>query len=269
MKVSIICAYKNRLEPLYASIGSWLLKKEVHEVIIVDWSSNEYISDITNLDYRVKVIRVDNEKYFNMPEPLNLAASIATGDAILTMATDYFFNPYAEYNFFERYAIDDTSFVCGMSNYDSDPRTYEPIFYYLRGLLYVTRENFLKIGGYSGGQSKYYGNEDDELIGRLENAGLKKILLDQEYTVFHLPHTDKKRIENFEAFHTDTQMKDDVHNLLVNSFSGDELKWQEDYVLAQRHILKSKDEYESNHTTDRVEWDIEKFSDQLYKAKKV
>ena len=114
MKVSIITACKNRTQALYASIGTWLLKKEVHEVIIVDWSSDNPIFEITNLDDRVKVIRVDNEKYFNMPQPLNLAASIATGDAILTMGTDYFFNPYDDYNFFERYAIDDTSFVCGL-----------------------------------------------------------------------------------------------------------------------------------------------------------
>ena len=39
----------------------------------------------TKLDSRVKVIRVDGEKYFNMPEPLNLAASVATGDALLTI----------------------------------------------------------------------------------------------------------------------------------------------------------------------------------------
>jgi len=269
MKVSIICACKNRAEPLYASIKSWLLKKEICEVIIVDWSSDESISDIINLDSRIKVIRVNGEKYFNMSEPLNLAASVATGDALLTMATDYFFNPYDEYNFFKRYPIDDTSFVCGMSNYNSDPRTYEPIFYYLRGLLYVSRKNFLEVGGYREGESKYYGNEDDELIGRLEKSGLKKKSIDQSWTVFHLPHTDKKRIEHFEAYHTDKSMNDAVYNQLSQSYSGDELKWQSEYVISQRHIQRNLEKYSENEKFVDVKWEIEKFNDQLYKAKKV
>tara|TARA_Y100000004_G_C8941714_1_gene424458 strand:+ start:340 stop:1152 length:813 start_codon:yes stop_codon:yes gene_type:complete len=269
MKVSIICACKNRAEPLYASIKSWLLKKEICEVIIVDWSSDESISDIINLDSRIKVIRVNGEKYFNMPEPLNLAASVATGDALLTMATDYFFNPYDEYNFFKRYPIDDTSFVCGMSDYNSDPRTYEPIFYYLRGLLYVSRKNFLEVGGYREGESKYYGNEDDELIDRLKKSGLEKKLIDQSYTIFHIPHTDKKRIENFEGYHTDKNMNHAVHSELSKKYSGQQLEWQCEYVIAQRHIRKNLEKYTKTSNFKNTKWDINKISDQYYDAKKL
>lgn len=269
MKVSIITACKNRTQALYASIGTWLLKKEVHEVIIVDWSSDNPIFEITNLDDRVKVIRVDNEKYFNMPQPLNLAASIATGDAILTMGTDYFFNPYDDYNFFERYSIDDTSFVCGLFDYQSDPHTlYGPLFYYLRGLMYVSRKNFLESGGYRETNSKYYGNEDDELIDRLEKSGLEKKMIDQGWTIFHLPHTDKKRIENFEAYHTDEKLNQQVYDELSKSYSGDELKWQSEYTIVQRHTVQS---HQSLFTGEdnKTKWEIDKFTDQLYKAKKV
>ena len=269
MKVSIICACKNRVEPLYTSIQSWLLKKEVHEVIVVDWSSDQSIHDIIKFDPRVKLIRVDNEAYFNMPQPLNLAASIATGDAVMTMATDYFFNPYPEFNFFDSYPIDNNSFLCGMADYESDPRTKEPIFYYLRGILYVTRENFLKVGGYRGGESKYYGNEDDELVDRLESLGLQKKLLTQAYTVFHIPHTDKKRIENFEAYHTDKDMNDQVYNELSKSYSGEQLRWQSEYVIAQRHIQRSLEDYKKNTDCKEIKWEIDQYTDQLYKAKKV
>tara|TARA_R100000951_G_C2640850_1_gene180902 strand:+ start:205 stop:1017 length:813 start_codon:yes stop_codon:yes gene_type:complete len=268
MKVSIICACKNRSKPLYASIGSWLLKEEICEVIIVDWSSDESISDIINLDSRVKVIRVNGEKYFNMSEPLNLAASIATGDAILTMATDYFFNPYDEYNFFKAYPINDTSFVCGMFDYDRYPKSYEPIFFHLRGLLYVSRENFLKVGGYREGESKYYGNEDDELIYRLEKSGLEKKLIDPSYTIFHIPHTDQKRIENFEGYHTDQDMNDAVYSELSKKYTGDQLKWQFNYVIAQRHIRKNFEKYQKTLNFKNTKWDINKISDQYYDAKK-
>ena len=269
MKVSIICACKNRESALYSCIGSWLVKKEVHEVIIVDWTSDKPLHDLTNLDPRVKVIRVDGEKYFNQPQPLNLAFKISSGDRILKLDSDYFFNPYSEFNFFDTYPIDNNSFLCGMADYESDPRTKEPIFYYLRGILYVSRDNFLKVGGYRCGESKYYGNEDDELIGRLEKSGLKKKSIDQSWTVFHLPHTDKKRIEHFEAYHTDKSMNDAVYNQLSQSYSGEELKWQSEYVISQRHIQRNLEKYSENEKFVDVKWEIEKFNDQLYKAKKV
>ncbi|MEL0104073.1 MAG: galactosyltransferase-related protein [Gammaproteobacteria bacterium] len=269
LKVSIICACKNRNKPLYASIGSWLLKEEVHEVIITDWSSEEQVYPMTNLDRRVKVIRVNDQKYFNQPQPLNLAASIATGDYILKFDSDYFFNPYEEYNFFDMYKIDENSFLCGIADYDSDSRTKEPIFYYLRGLMYVSRENFIKVGGYNESESKYYGNEDDELIGRLKKMGLHQKNIKQDYTIFHIPHTDKKRVENFEGFHTDKQMKNEVHTMLSQSFSGDQLKWQEEYVLAQRHIYRNKQEYDQKYVSAKIKWQLDKIEDQYYKAQKI
>ena len=78
MNVSVICACKNRYNALRVSLNSWLAFDEIKEIIIVDWSSDEPIGHLTKIDKRIKVICVDNEKYFNQPQPLNLAASIAT-----------------------------------------------------------------------------------------------------------------------------------------------------------------------------------------------
>ena len=114
MNVSIITACKNRSKPLSISLQSWLLFDEVKEIIIVDWSSDESISHLTKLDSRIKVITVSNKKYFNQPQPLNLAASIATGDSILKFDVDHVINPY--WNFFQSYPIDKNTFVSGSPN---------------------------------------------------------------------------------------------------------------------------------------------------------
>ena len=74
MNVSLITACKNRYNPLLISLQSWLLFDEVKEIIIVDWSSDDPINYLTKLDKRIKIIRVDDEQYFNQPQPLNLAA---------------------------------------------------------------------------------------------------------------------------------------------------------------------------------------------------
>ena len=269
LKVSIICACKNRNEPLYTSIHSWLLKDEVHEVIVVDWSSEKPLDNLTKFDSRIKVIRVDGEKYFNMPEPLNLAASVATGDTVMTMATDYFFNPYPEYNFFDIYPIDDNSFVCGFSNED-EFISGTPTFKFLRGILHVKREHFLKVGGYRNNETGHYGYEDDELVERLIKLGLAPKQISQNYTMIHIPHTDKKRLENFKAYEENVSLTEKTREELSEKYSGDTLEYQTEYILSLRHIYVSNQYYKDNPIDVSVptEWDIDSINDQLYFAKR-
>ena len=194
MNVSIITACKNRSKPLSISLQSWLLFDEVKEIIIVDWSSDESISHLTKLDSRIKVITVPNKKYFNQPQPLNLAASIATGDSILKFDVDHVINPY--WNFFESYPIDENTFASGTPNYKSPEyvdengtsmvdyrnmpfhqvvdycNVYSEYYKSLFGMLHVTRNNFLKCGGFNEDLGEFYGFEDQELQIRLESLGL-------------------------------------------------------------------------------------------------
>ena len=110
-KVSIITACKNRVNALKVSIASWIQYDEIKEIIIVDWSSDEPINYLTKLDPRIKVVRVEGEEYFNQPQPLNLAASIATGEYIFHLDTDHMFNPYD--NGIADYLPNDNEYFCG------------------------------------------------------------------------------------------------------------------------------------------------------------
>ena len=163
MTISLICACKNRNEPLKIALNSWLLKKEITEIIIVDWSSDQSLEHLTRLDDRIKIIRVDNQKYFNQPQPLNLGISQATGEYILKVDCDYVINPY--YSFFHKYKIDDNSFVSGKPSlkspeyYDESTghivvdksrmtmdelsdyfNTYSSYYRFLTGLLYIKKD---------------------------------------------------------------------------------------------------------------------------------
>jgi glycosyltransferase involved in cell wall biosynthesis len=270
MSVSIICACKNRNAPLKISLSSWLSFSQISEIIIVDWSSDESLNDLANLDPRIKIISVPNQKYFNQPEPLNLAASLATGDYILKVDADYILNPY--YNFFDFYKVDNTCFVCGENGYTQLDIIESPYFRYLRGLLYVTRENFLKIGGFNENITKYYAYEDDEIDDRLELLGLEKKKVYYNHNIIHIPHPDKKRLENFEAYHTDTELTSYVYSSLSTQFSGDELQWQAEYVLAQEHIQKNKQQCLSEDNNyyfqSKIKWHVTQISNQLYTAEK-
>jgi hypothetical protein len=292
MTISLICACKNRNEALQIALNSWLLKKEITEIIIVDWSSDEPLASFTKLDKRIKVITVQNQKYFNQPQPLNLAASIATGDYILKVDCDYVFSPY--YNFFETYQIDENSFVSGkhnIKNYDYFNETtqsfvvdkdkmsfrelveyvnsYSPIFKYLIGLLFISRQNFEKVGGYNEKLGKYYAYEDDEMFHRLRVLGLNEIKLNFDYNILHIPHPDKKRTENFEGY--DSQQL----NYIKDSLSDEDHKvkeWNAEYLLSQKHIEENKkiapltDNY---YTIPLTEWNLQKIDEQNYYAHKI
>ena len=291
MTISLICACKNRNEPLKISLTSWLLKKEITEIIIVDWSSDESLASLTKLDKRIKVITVPNQKYFNQPQPLNLAASIATGDYILKVDCDYVFSPY--YNFFDTYSIDENSFLSGnhslSKNYeyfDGEKYTidknsmslgeiseylnaYSPIFKYLIGLLFVSRHNFIKIGGYNENLGKYYAYEDEEIFHRLSVLGLIEKKMSFNYAILHIPHPDKKRTENFEGYNP-LHINELMYNMEGNT--EEEKRWNSEYLLSLKHIEENKKNTpltDNYYTRPLTEWNLQKIDEQNYYAHKI
>mgnify|MGYP003648753289 CR=1 FL=1 len=289
MNVSIITACKNRNKPLSISLQSWLLFDEVKEVIIVDWSSDESISHLTKLDSRIKVITVPNKKYFNQPQPLNLAASIATGDFILKFDVDHVINPY--WNFFQSYPIDENTFTSGSPNYKSPEYINENgasvIDYHnmaldqiidycnvhseyhksLYGMLYVTKDNFFKCGGFNEHLGEFYGFEDQELQIRFESLGLNHVKINYDHNLFHIPHPDSKRIEYFKG--SDDEVVNNMRNNLAQYYSGNTLKYQLEYAISQYHTSRNK-KYFSNplsyYISPKTKWNIKKIDDQNYIA---
>jgi hypothetical protein len=271
MSVSLICACKNRIESLKISLSSWLLFEEITEIVIVDWDSDESFDHLVSLDSKIKIIKVSNEKYFNQPQPLNLAFSVTTGDYILKVDTDYVLNPY--YNFFDFYKIDKNSFLCGQTYHTETEIISIPYFSYLRGLLYVSRENYLKVGGYNETNTKHYAYEDDEIVFRLEKIGLEKKKIFYNHNIIHLPHSDKKRLENFEAYQTDKELEIYIRNNLSSYYSGEELQWQVEYALSEQHIEISRQKYYSQTNKSVFEsntkWKVFEQRQQIYRAIKV
>lgn len=291
MNVSVICACKNRYEPLSISLQSWLLFKEIKEIIIVDWSSDEPISHLTKLDPRIKVITVPNKKYFNQPQPLNLAVSIATGDRILKFDVDHVMNPY--WNFFEDYVIDEETFASGESSYKSPEyvdqsgasmvdfgsmqfndivdycNSYSEYYKSLYGMLYITKENFLKSGGYNEDLGEFYGFEDTELCMRLRLMNLNHRKMDYDFRLFHIPHPDTKRIEYFKGTHNEDEIVAGMRYNLSQQYSGDLLEHQLEYAIAQYHTRRNRDNFsniDSYYKEPKTKWNIKKIDDQNYIA---
>ena len=273
MNISLICACKNRLKPLTISLSSWLFFDEIKEIILVDWDSNESLSHLISMDPRIKVIKVCNKKYFNQPQPLNLAASISTGDYILKVDSDYIFNPYY-LNFSKDFKVDEKSFQTGepiLNSYETDIRTQtlfeSHYFKFLKGLLLITRKNFEKVNGYNETLTEFYGYEDEEMQKRLEILGLVHNKLDYGYSIIHIPHQDSKRIENFSG--KNDELYDTFNQNISNNYYGEDVKYQLDYAITQYHIKFNHENFSntnSYYNEKRTNWKIKEISKQIYIA---
>ena len=266
MNVSLICSCKNRYKPLSISLQSWLLCEEIKEIIVVDWSSDEPIDHITKISPKIKVIRVNDQEFFNQPQPLNLALKFCTKDVILKVDSDYILNPY--WNFFEHNAIDDTSFFCGDNDLNVD-NSVLPYFKYLRGLLLVKKKFLEEVGGWNENMGEYYGGEDGEIENRLELYGLTKKKVNLDYTLIHIPHSNKDRIVNFKGYQNE-DLNNSMRHGLSWSLSGDELEWNLEYSLAEYHINSNIQSFYQSitnyHIPPKTNWHITKIDEQNYQA---
>jgi glycosyltransferase involved in cell wall biosynthesis len=189
--VSIVCACMNREDTLKVTLASWLKFKEVGEIVIVDWCSTNNLEWAIDLDDRIKLIRVNNQPYFNIAKAYNLAIDNSTKDYVLKMDVDYLLNPY--YNFFELHPRpeEECYYTGNWATSDGDP-----IFKHLHGLIYAKRSGLIEAEGYNE-NFEGYGWDDDDLYGVMTSMGKKRIDINHDYSIMHIVHGEKVRTENY------------------------------------------------------------------------
>jgi GT2 family glycosyltransferase len=282
MSISIISACKNRGKALSVSVSSWIQFDEVDEIIVTDWNSEDPIDHLVKLDPRIKVITVPNEPYFNQPQPLNLAASLVKNKYILKLDSDTIMNPY--FNFFDHHKIDDQSFLTGTDeswNINGEKELSKTakqqkhmFFKALWGTLYITKENYLKVGGYNENMTKYAAWEDTEIYERILLLGLNHVQIKFELnTLLSLPHLAKKRVENFQAYTENPNLKQIIreHIKKYNDVDDDNVVHK---LLLEKHNRTNYKMYKlteesSYYVEPVVKWELEQISSQQYKAQKI
>lgn len=195
---SAIVAVKNRFNILKTSIQSWLSQEKIKEIIIVDWSSEDFDKDyLEGLDPKIKVVTVEGQEHFHLSNAYNTAIKHASCDHIMKLDADYIINPYRQLSEY----IDqnfDREFLTGywkQKKLDGDLGFLE----YLNGFICVKKEYLVSLGGYQGNQFGY-GNDDCDLYVRLRESGLTRKALNVKKNFvpfFHIPHSDGKRVENY------------------------------------------------------------------------
>ncbi|MFW6272483.1 MAG: sulfotransferase [bacterium] len=183
---------KNREDFLFQSLPNWL-STTCREIVIVDWSSDNInlVDEISRRypkpEKRIVVIRVDNEKYYDMARSRNLAMYMCQNPIILSTDSDVMFDK----DIFEKLDYDflENGFYRGYRDADILGTT---------GTFMVKSEKFWSIGGYNESYSFGYQCIDINLYKRFQLDGKLNINFFPPNLLRHIDHSDELRIEHRE-----------------------------------------------------------------------
>ena len=198
--LSLVVALKNRFKMLKISVQSWIQQPEIKEIVIVNWSSDDFDHQyLVNLDPRIRIVDVLNQKYYHVSKAINTAMKSASCDHILKVDVDHIFNPF--HNLSEWLNLNwDNEFLTGywrQNVLDNHIGFIEN----LHGLIAISKENYFKSGGYNEKMTGW-GWEDCDIYNRLmSELKLKRryiYLNSKNVPVYHNPHSDTIRVMNYE-----------------------------------------------------------------------
>ena len=225
-QISCIVPVKNRTDRIKPCLESWYKVEEIKEVVIVDWSSDVPIIEDAyvreNLGEKLKVVRVEQEQYFDRCKALNLAYRYTDSNNMLLLRIDIDYilkdKSWLKHVQYNKAGMLSKHFIATISA--ATP--------YLAGLVLVNKCDFEP--GYNENMLAMWGHEDTDLNERIKKSGarLQAFTSATDY-VFHAPHGDEMRLK-----HADIDM-------LSKHVSPEDLqtdKWKDAAILLNKTIAK-------------------------------
>lgn len=239
--VSLVTCCMNRNENLVKALPSWIACKDINEIIIVDWSSNEpvreYLASHQFTDPRIKVIRVDNQPRWILSYAFNVGFRAASYNKILKTDADIIIYP----EFFTKNKLRENTFIAG------DWRIAEKGQEHINGFFFVYREKLQNIKAFN----EYittYGWDDDDIYSRMVDSGLARKHVDVK-TIYHIPHDDALRIGNLAIAKDQINYLNELHNtpkfkIFTNKHIANIMPvWNKDRLFLPFRIVENSDGY--------------------------
>jgi glycosyltransferase involved in cell wall biosynthesis len=202
-KYSIVTTCKGRLAHLQQTLPHFLEFPET-EVIVVDYACPEKAGDWVESSYpSAKVIRMPDERGFNLPRARNHGAEKATGDTLLFFDADIIVSPAL---------FEDVSRKLKKGTYGVFGASQDVIPNDLRGSFAVSRSDFKTIEGYDEVMVGYVQAELD-LFMRLSDIGLERVHLNENFVQI-ISHNDELRTK----FYADNKRKSQLVGLVYRRF---------------------------------------------------
>lgn len=182
--ISLVTACMNRESHLRRTLPSWLKIKGLDEIVIVDWSTQQPLTDLLELDSRIRIARVEDEPRWILSYAYNLGISQSRGDIILKCDADCIPAP----EICSRYSGPD-AFAAG--HWKSGAAVGKPS---VNGQCIFSRRQFETVNGYSE-LIRMYGRDDEDFYDRMIEAGFSRREISPTALSF-LDHTQEARLAN-------------------------------------------------------------------------
>jgi len=212
--ISAIISCMNRTDRLVQMLPTWAEIEKIKDIVVVDWSSKDPIAHDKDIKLilkkynKIKIIRVDGQKYFHLPKSYNLGYLFTDkkNKILLKLDVDYvsinsdWINTLAIENLSLKkegsHQILKKYFICGMWRFYKSSS----------GFLLVNKEDFHNIKGYNQNLAQAWGFDDQDIQQRLiklyepndPKFSFKQIFFwDFKNYIHHIPHNDELRFKNY------------------------------------------------------------------------
>lgn len=245
---SAIFASMNREKALGVSLPSWTKINKIKDFVIVDWSSskplieNQIIQEQINKYENIKIIRVENQKYFYRCLAWNLAfQNTDPKNKILIKLDAEYYN--RDSSWIDKLVLDQDNtlknyFYAGTIGLD----------FKLYGFLVVNKKHFSE--GYNENLDAVWGFEDSDLYYRIVEK--HKIYMDDSFNpnyIYHFPHSDNIRFKNLKS--TIKYLWDKKNNQLIYNKRYRFLRVGKDGIG-----MKTRQSYKNFHTWEPAKYTI-------------
>lgn len=187
---SLVTCSMNRTKYLLESIQTWNEIKELNEIIVVDYSSNEPIleSDLPKPKFGKKIIlvRVNNEKKWVLSHAYNLGISFAQYDKLLKIDSDIKLSK----DFISSHPLNENEFYRG---HWERARNENEIHF--NGQLFCRTDDFYEVNGYNE-KITTYGYDDTDLYIRIEKTTKSKPMNFDYDKMDHIKSNASVRVKN-------------------------------------------------------------------------
>jgi len=231
--ISLVVCCMDREENLTKTLPSWLDIPYIKQIIIVDYSSkiplseNNIIKSLVSSDKRVTLLRVEDEKVFNLGKAYNLAIDYCDYDTILKIDSDYECIDSSWLDMYFGSSRLENVFIHGDYHFAFE----------LSGFFLVNQSKYL----YFREDLNGYGYDEMDLYHRIktENQNIKEIIwFDIEKSIRHIHHDSKKRTKNYK--YNDTKKTEQNNRELCQTHSPK-------YPIRNKYTV-SKNIVKYNHT---------------------
>jgi len=195
-KHSVAISVMNRSDRIIKCVSSWLEWKNCQEVVLVDWSSDKlvdkFLAENKFENKKLKIIRIDGEKYFSLAKSFNLAVKHCVSDIIIKADIDYVLT---DENMLD-YTI---KRMCEPSS-NSRPQFAKSVkSNHHNGFCIFKKKDFLKVRGYDE-SFEGWGHDDNDLYFRLGKSGIDGMnILNAKEFIYHIPHGYNLSVVNYEC----------------------------------------------------------------------